>query len=727
MPCEHVRILTPISIGHIVLSCTVLTGLSIAHADDTWPSLRSGGERIHSSRAVDETAHFPGHYTDQVSRARRGALRDGTAAAFDGSAAWLRIPAAKSGIGTFGEHLESCTIEFWYSSRTKNPGNCIAGSVNDGANTAVQIEWDQKSGRLMLLLRSDGGPDNLLRCFMSPRSSAVTQDGKFHHVVWAVDSAARGRVRVYLDGTEDSEAVVEGRSRGKFRILQHDLVFGASNVRGHVQQFAQCTLDEIALYAMPLSAARVQRHREIARARPTDYADTVLQDMPLAYWRLDEYAPENLHLAVDSRSVEKIRNAVLRVRQAAKHPANPLFGQTHPWEVMFNNMYPNVIFDLEQQQYRLWYSMFVVDSAYAETIPAERTPGTYMERVRVRRDGLAVAVSKDGLTWSKPLLGEFKWEQKPSNLVARDVHGAGIMKDPAERDPARRYKMLCRGGTMSVRFSADGVRWGEFVACPEIAAAGDTHNNALWSPELERYVAFTRLWQGPIRVVGRTESRDFVHWTKAREVLRGQPLFDVYSMPVIRYAGIYIGLPAIFDEQSDRVQTELAWSPDTIHWHRIEPGRPLIANSATKGTYDWGTVYASRPVITNQGIRIYYGGCDGGHFDWRNGYLCLATLRPDGFAGYEPEDGEHPATVETRPLPFSSRLRVTTDAEGGSLTVTALDTGGQAILTSQPIRVNGTDLPIEWKTGPADPNDLIGKQLILRFTLRNARLYSYLR
>jgi hypothetical protein len=429
---------------------------------------------------------------------------------------------------------------------------------------------------------------------------------------------------------------------------------------------------------------------------------------------------------LDNRNVERLENAVLRVGQVTKDSANPLFGEEHPWEVMFNNLYPNVIFDREAGLYKIWYSMFVVDSAYAETSPEQRKPGTYMQRVRVRKDGLAYATSKDGIRWNKPLQRVISWDGAPSNLVSLHVHGAGILKDPMERDPARRYKMFCRGRSMSVRFSPDGIHWGEYIECPEIDAAGDTHNNAVWAPELKRYVGFTRLWKGPIRVVGRTESPDFVHWTKATEILRGRRLFDVYSMPVIRYAGIYLGLPAIFDEQADRVHTELAWSPDTVNWHRIDAGRPLISNSSKQGDYDWGTVYASRPIVTQDGIRIYYGGCNGGHFDWRDGFLCLARLRPDGFAGYAPMDPRQPAVVVTSLMPFSERLRLTADVADGSITVTAVDEDGNVLAISRPITANVTDAEVAWTGNRDSRSNLTSRKVRFRFELKNAKLYSFL-
>ena len=678
-------------------------------------------------RVVDEMRGHPGVYMHGAQRAQIGAVAGDTAVTFDGEQHYLRVSDRRLGAKAIGRQLARCSIEFWYRSSADNRGRCVLGSVNDGANTALQIECDGQTGRFFLLLRSEGGSQHLMRAFLSTRCSVAAKDGQFHHVAWVVEDASQGNVRVYFDGKEDMGATVSGTSGGDFVAFQHDLVIGGSNVRGRVDQLVRATLDEVAIYPMPLTDEQVRGHYEKARATPQQYAETVIQDGPCSCWRLGEYAPENLHLLLDSRNVARVKNAELRVGRVVKHPENPLFQQEHPWEVMFNNLYPTVIFDGQAERYKIWYGMFVVDSAYAETTPAERTPGTYMKRVRVRRDGVGYAVSQDGIRWDKPMLDEVPWKNGRSNLVSRDVHGAGILHDPAERDPARRYKMLFRGGSMSVRFSRDGIHWGDFIACPEINAAGDTHNNAIWSPELQRYVGFTRLWKGSRRVVGRTESRDFVHWTPAREVLRGEHLFDVYSMPVIPYGGVYLGLPAVFDEKADRVHTELAWSPDTIHWHRIAPGKALIPNATTKGAYDWGTVYASPPIVTPAGIRLYYGGCDRGHFDWRDGYLCLATLGLDRFAGFHSIAADETTVVETPVFPFSPRLRVTADARGGSMMVSAVDADGAIVMTSRPVVENVTDALVEWTSDGASIAEVAGRPLTLRFEFKNAALYSFLR
>jgi len=322
------------------------------------------------------------------------------------------------------------------------------------------------------------------------------------------------------------------------------------------------------------------------------------------------------------------------------------------------------------------------------------------------------------------------WKGKPSNLVMAPGHGIGVIKEPLERDPNRRYKMVCQLSwhAMGVAFSSDGIHWGPRIPTPEMSSAGDTHNNVLWVPELNKYVCITRLWAprpDNRRLVGRSESSNFINWTKAEEVMRGTKQKQTYAMPIFRYENVYLGFPAIIDVKTDCTQTELAWSPDTITWQRIDPGTPLIPNGKKKGAYDWGIVHASRPVITDDEIRIYYGGCDGRHgYDWRNGYLCLAKMGPDRFAGYQQEDSAKPGIVLTKPLTLRLGLNLTADAKSGSITVSVLDEQGNTLLRSLPITANVTDQTVSWRDG-GSLEKFLDKKGQLRFELTNAKLYSF--
>ena len=428
------------------------------------------------------------------------------------------------------------------------------------------------------------------------------------------------------------------------------------------------------------------------------------------------------HLLLDSRVVDTTSNARLAVGAVTKHPANPLFKEDKPWEPRFDNLYANVLYDTAERLYKCWYSPFIVDKAASDTPQEKRATVRY--RPRGREMGVCYATSKDGLAWTKPELGLVEFQGgKANNLVVRGPHGAGVFKDRREADPQRRYKMLYQG--MHVRFSPDGLHWGAAIRCPQIAARGDTHNNAFWSPEFGKYVGITRLWDGQ-RIVGRTESADFLHWTKAAEVLRGDKANQTYAMPVFRYADIYLGLVMVFRPRPNRVHCELTWSPDTLTWHRVDPGTPLIPLSEKQGDYDWGCAYAAAcPVILEDQIRLYYGASNGTHHGWRDGFLALATLRPDGFAGYEPADPGTPAVVVTQPVACSGKtLRVTADARGGSLRVTVLNADGRRLATGKPITADATDAPVVFEGG-ADLAASRGKRIRLRFELTRAKLYAF--
>jgi hypothetical protein len=433
--------------------------------------------------------------------------------------------------------------------------------------------------------------------------------------------------------------------------------------------------------------------------------------------------------------VARVGNATLRVCQAEKDAGNPLFGEHKPWEVRYDNLYPNVRRDPSSGLYQCWYSPFIVDSAVRGTPVAERPKTTYAPEVREM--GVCYAESRDGIAWTKPDLGLVEFEgSKNNNLVARGPHGAGVYFDPRETEAARRYKMFYvdadGDGDICGAFSPDGKRWGEAARFPEIEAAGDTHNNAIWVDSLGTYVGITRLWDDRTgqRLVARTESPDFASWTRAAEVMRADPRTpesQTYSMPIFEHEGAFLGLVAIFHVPTDTVQTELAWSPDTVHWERIDAGSPVIARGPA-GAPDSDCAYAAAAVFEEDHIRLYYGGSNGPHTSWRDGFFCLARLRPDRFAGFEASSAGSPATVVTRPVKVTSDdLRVNADACGGQVRVGVFESGGSrgplGLDRAVPIRADVLSGPCRWEE--ASLRALVGKEVQLVFELRDARAFSF--
>ena len=449
------------------------------------------------------------------------------------------------------------------------------------------------------------------------------------------------------------------------------------------------------------------------------------------------------YLLLDSRIVASIENAKLVLGKVQKYKGNPLFEEDKPWEKRFDNLYANVIYDNEEQLYKCWYSPFIVDNSSKGMTPEQRKEVKYRAPYN-REMAICYATSKDGISWIKPELGLAEFEgSKANNILWRGSgtpskdkeglwggpHGSGILKDLREPDPNRRYKAFLKYGMLSVAFSPDGINWGPAIACPEANSAGDTHNNAIWAPTLGKYVGITREWGKMFgRQVAWTSSVDFVNWEKIKIVLEGLDLnHQTYAMPVFYHGGVYIGLVAIHDQDADRVWTELTWSPDTKTWHRVLPGTPLIPNDGKEGDYDWGCVYpAACPVFLEEEIRLYYGGSDGLHTSWRNGFLCLATLRPDGFAGYMQEEGGEPATITTAPIVSTKgTLRISTDVEQeGYVKVSVLDEHNELLAESELLNGSLSDGKVRWRDGFSF-DELGNKSIQIQFEIQDATVYSF--
>ena len=439
------------------------------------------------------------------------------------------------------------------------------------------------------------------------------------------------------------------------------------------------------------------------------------------------------YLLLDSRIIAHAEGVHLGLGTVEKDQHNPLFAEDKLWEPRFDNLYANVLFDEEEGIYKCWYSPFIIDERTSNTPREKWTSLAYRDaRPTGREMAVCYAVSKDGVAWEKPELGivEFN-ESKENNIVSRGPHGAGVWKDLSHPNPARRYKMIFKDEIekhMSVSFSPDGLNWSAPTDCSEIQAVGDTHNNCFWSPHLGKYVGITRLWGEGQRLVGRTESADFLRWTKSVEVFRALPTElhrQIYAMPVFQYANVYLGLAMMFNTDTDTVDCELAWSSDTVHWERVCSGTSLIPRGP-EGNYDSGCIYAAAyPIVKDDEIKLYYGGSNGKHTSWRDGFFCLAHLRFDGFAGMETLKPDATGTVITRPIEcVGGNLQVSADAAGGLIRVAVVDADGFALDDCKPIDTNTSDGVIEWQDG-RDLSRFLGKPIQLQFELKAARLYAF--
>jgi len=449
-------------------------------------------------------------------------------------------------------------------------------------------------------------------------------------------------------------------------------------------------------------------------------------------------------LLLDSRIIERTENAQLTVGTVLKDRNNPLFKEDKPWEPRFDNPYCSVVYDEQEKIYKCWYSIFIKSGPRGD-FPGEGLPPDKRAWVNWREGtrsfGVCYATSKDGIHWEKPELGliDFNGDKK-NNLVIIYTHGVAIIKDLREPDRLKRYKAIHpERKDSAVWFSADGIRWGEKQSVGPIAD-GDTNQAVWWDEDLGKYVLITRHWGGEKtserygsmghRQKVRSVSSDFLNWSKPEPVIKGLDLrLQVHDLPVVKHAGVYLGMVGLFDVEANKQWCELAWSLDSIEWHRIEPGKPLIPNGPAMGDYDWGCIFASVPIIRKDEILMYYGANDGRFMGWRNGYFCLARLRPDGFAGYEqqfPGGQNKTATITTKPVAVvAGSLCISADVvPSGYVKVTALDKDNKKLAEGELLTKTVTDAAVRWKNGfPA--KELEGKEIKLSFELRDSKLYSF--
>jgi hypothetical protein len=441
-------------------------------------------------------------------------------------------------------------------------------------------------------------------------------------------------------------------------------------------------------------------------------------------------------LMVDPRVVERASELELQLGTTTKSLQNPLIVEDRPWEVRFDNVYPNVIFDSEFRQFKCFYSPFIVDENVASTPASQQSTVRY--RVTPSREmGLCYATSRDGLKWERPDLGIVSFDgSSRNNILMRGVHGASVIYDVDANNPGEKYKLLAGHEVpgdkryMVMSTSSDGIKWSTRKACPSIESEGDTHNELIWAPTLQKYVGFTREMRDQ-RLVTRTESDTFQYWTKAVEVLRGTPESQTYSIQVFPCGGIYVGLLSMLDVKTDRVRAELAVSRDTIEWQRICPGQPFIDNSQNIGEYDYGCVYCAAPVRVGDEELVYYGASDAPHSGWRKGSLGLATLKKGRWAGFahvagdnQPESKNSGTIVTAKLVCRGAKLQVNALSHGGAIRVGVVGQKELSTASCTPISGDVVDHTVEWTNG-RDLAEFLGKSIQLEFRIQEGTLYEF--
>ena len=507
-------------------------------------------------------------------------------------------------------------------------------------------------------------------------------------------------------------------------------------------------------------------------------------------------------LFIDDLLIETAEGLTKVVNQPVKYENNPVLVTDHVWEELQEDLlYATgcVMYDATEGIFKMWYQCSNSDWTAS---------------------WLAYATSENGTEWEKPDTG-FDQGFIPRRALQNGASGTNLIlaaagdsvfdwpivwKDLHEADPSKRYKLAFgmpygiahiqgigrwhRGQGpefgLGLGFSPDGIHWDMYSGNPVLGSRMETPAWALlWDPKSEKYVCYLRRWADPIdldkssrtglgngmRVIIRSESEDFIHWTEPTVCLRyddSDPELNrqIYNMEVMEYEGLYIGFMSMYhiapvpDPESksgvryvsagslpenipgfDSVDIQLAVSRDTRTWQRVgnetweRVGGPgTFIPVGQEGEFDSGMLYVLQaPVVVDDEVWIYYMGSPDKHDDPlrgtpQQGGIGLAKLKRDRFVSLETQDGKV-GTLTTRPLALGDKgLAVNCDASNGELIVEVLDERGNVVEgfgreDCKGVRGDQISAPVEWREGQI--SSLGQAPIRLRFFLDNAKLYSF--
>ncbi len=463
---------------------------------------------------------------------------------------------------------------------------------------------------------------------------------------------------------------------------------------------------------------------------------------------------------VDRTLIESSRN-VRRNANPPRRAGEILIAPEEPWETAHEKAMIGVYSSVLQEdgKVRVWYDLIV---------PTGDGPYDHQRRV-------CYAESADGIHFTKPKLGLHQIDGSNANNVVLPgvIGGCAVWVDP-NAPPEHRYKTQAKvypSGRLLMHSSPDGLRWKEFAELKIGPGGWDTQTVVHWDPDIERYVMYTRRWVRPpgdkhaqYRAVRRLESEDLLVWTGETTVLEadeidlatyrtpaGQPPVDFYGASVFRLpesGGSVVMLaqafwhflptqreghlgPSTFD-------VRLCLSRDGKTFERADNRQPFMGLGPAGG-FDSRWVWAMpNPIRMGDEIYIYYVGSNRDHNDALDPAspggrvqtgISRAVMRLDGFISVDaPYEGGEFVTPTVRFRGKRLELNVDTGA-GGSVRVELLDPTGEPIEgfsgdDAVPLLGNSVRLPVIWKD-QANTEELAGRPVKLRFTMREAKLYSF--
>lgn len=383
------------------------------------------------------------------------------------------------------------------------------------------------------------------------------------------------------------------------------------------------------------------------------------------------------------------------------------------------------------------------------------------------RDGetTCIALSTDGIHWTKPELGLFEVNgSKKNNIVL--AHAAPVThnfspfidQNPACK-PEEKYKGV--GGTsksgLITYSSPDGIHWTKMQEEPVFTTGVfDSQNVVFWSESENQYVCYFRTWSDGgfteykgFRTVSRTTSKDFIHWTDPVKMTFGgtppEHLYTQQTSPYYRAPQIYLAIGARFMPGRQVLSTAQAEALDVNPKYFKDCSDAFIMSTRGGDRYDRTFMESYiRPEIGLQNwvSRSNYPALNvvetgdtemslyvNENYAQPTAHLKRYSMRIDGFASLHA--GYSGGTLVTKPLVFTGKeleINYSTSA-AGSVRVEIQDEQGQPIpgfglMDCQEIIGNELDRVVTWQEN-SNVQELAGRTVRLKIRLKDADLYAF--
>ena len=453
---------------------------------------------------------------------------------------------------------------------------------------------------------------------------------------------------------------------------------------------------------------------------------------------------DRLELFTDDHLIERLSGGAKKVLQKPE-PKEVVFTADAPWEGN-SSAYFTVFQDGDM--YRMYYR----GSQAVEKIKEEKE-GT----IPAPDDKLEVsclAVSRDGIHWTRPKLNVFDWNgQKENNIVwmgTSAAHNFAPFKDanPAA-DPAARYKAVGGKGGPRAFQSADGESW-QMVADRSLVTKGtfDSQNLTFWDAVRGEYRFYWRINPNSVRGIRTAVSKDFKVWENMADLtFPGKPdpdslaygdrvqLYTNAVQPYFRAPHLFIGFPTQFIQKGKQTppkfyQTQPLFmsSRDGVVFDRWdEPVIPTSSPADREGNranyMAWGLL---RLPDTPDELSVYATEAGGKAGPTR---VRRFVYRLDGFVSVSagPEGGE----LLTKPLLFEGDTLILNyqTRTGGSVRLEIQDEYGKAIKglsldDCEPLTGDSVKAVVQWQGKARLGGKASGQPVRIRCVLADGNLFS---